>query len=112
MIISDIAKQKIYDEFKLFEQKQYNGKSRLERKKLNQFFTPPDLSIKIIENLENISGDLVDPCCGAGNLLMAAAIVKVYDLKENPLTVFGYDIDKDIIKLIRYRFFNYFNIDF
>ena len=53
MIISDIAKQKIYDEFKLFEQKQYNGKSRLERKKLNQFFTPPDLSIKIIENLES-----------------------------------------------------------
>lgn len=112
MIISDIAKQKIYDEFKLFEQKQYNGKSRLERKKLNQFFTPPDLSIKIIENLENIKGDLVDPCCGAGNLLMAAAIVKVYDLKENPLTVFGYDIDKNMIKLIRDRFFNYFKIDF
>ena len=65
MIISDLAKQKIYEEFKLFEEKQYNGKSKLDRKKLNQFFTPPELSIKLIETLENINGPLVDPCCGA-----------------------------------------------
>lgn len=112
MIISDIAKQKILDEFNLFEQFQYNGKSVKERKELNQFFTPPELSIKLIENLDSIEGDLVDPCCGAGNLLMAAAIVKVYDLNESPLTVFGFDIDEQMINLIKDRFYKYFNLDF
>lgn len=112
MIISDIAKQKILDEFNSFEQFQYNGKSVKERKELNQFFTSPELSIKLIENLDSIEGDLVDPCCGAGNLLMAAAIVKVYDLNESPLTVFGFDIDEPMVNLIKDRFFKYFNLDF
>lgn len=112
MKISEIAKQKIFDEFKTFEQKQYNGKSKKERKLLNQFFTPPELSIKIIENLSNINGRLIDPCCGAGNILMAAAIVKFYDLNENPLNVYGYDIDHFMISLIVERFNDYFKNDF
>lgn len=112
MTISDLAKEKIYEEFKAFEEKQYNGKSKKERKELNQFFTPPELSIKLIENLDSINGSLIDPCNGAGNLTMAAAIVKLYDLNESPLTVFGYDIDDKIIELVIKRFNDYFGMDF
>lgn len=112
MVISNLAKQKIFDEYKIFEQKQYNGKSKKERKKLNQFFTPPELSIKIIENLDNLNGTIIDPCNGAGNLTMAAAIVKFCDLNEKPLNVFGYDIDDKMIELVINRFNKYFGIDF
>ena len=110
MKISEKAKEKIYEEYEAFKNFQYNGKTIKERKELNQFFTPPELSIKLIENLDNISGTVIDPCCGAGNILMAVAIVKVVDLEELPTTVYGYDIDSDMLLLASKRFATYFKI--
>lgn len=76
MLISSEAKELIFKEFNSFKELQYIGKSISERKKLNQFFTPPELSIKLIEKLPNLNGKIVDLCCGAANLIMAVAIVK------------------------------------
>lgn len=41
-----------------------------ERKKKGQFFTPPELIIKMIEKFDNLDGTFFDPCGGSGNLLV------------------------------------------
>lgn len=112
MLISDEAKELIFKEFNSFKELQYIGKTVEERKKLNQFFTPPELSIKLIEKLPDLNGKIIDPCCGAANLIMAAAIVKKVDLKEKDINVYGFDIDNKILKLAKKRFENYFHIEF
>lgn len=71
----------------------------LNNKKLfNQFFTPPVITIKMIEQFNNLSGTILDPCCGTGNLL-AAAIKAGAD----PNKVYGIEIDPDIIKIAKER---------
>lgn len=41
-----------------------------ERKKKGQFFTPPELIIKMIEKFDDLDGTFFDPCGGSGNLLV------------------------------------------
>ena len=106
MLLSDEIKNKIFEEFNSFKEKQYANKTEKERKELNQFFTPPELTIKMLEKFENLDGTIIDPCCGAGNLIMAAAIAK-----NSPEQVYGFDIDPKMIELSKERFQNYFNLN-
>ena len=73
MKISEEAKKIIINEFEEFKKRQYDGKTVLERKELNQFFTPPGLSFQLIEEFENLKGTFFDPTCGSSNLLMAVS---------------------------------------
>lgn len=101
MLITDEIKQKIYDEYNSFRDSMYAGKSLEERKHLDQFFTPPEITIPMIEkfadeSLENKT--ILDPTSGSGNLL-AACLIAGADADK----VFGNDYDGDMIKVCRKR---------
>lgn len=87
--------EKEYDEFKDY---MYDGKTKEERDELAQFFTPPKVSIKLIEELSDLDGDFLDPASGSGNLLVAALIAGVSSDR-----VFGNDYDPRMVKLCRER---------
>ena len=69
-----------------------------ERQELDQFFTPPEISIKLIEELSDLSGNVLDPTSGSGNLL-AAALIAGADSQR----VFGNEYDAAMVKLCRER---------
>ena len=99
MKLSEEIKLKIKKEFEDFKHKMYDGKTLEERKKLDQFFTPPQVSIPLLENLETVKGiDILDPTSGSGNLLAAALIAGA-----DPQRVFGNDYDAAMVKLCRER---------
>ena len=98
MILSDDIKEKIKQEYKTFVKGQYAGKSLKERQKLGQFFTPPELTIKMLEKYNNLKGNILDPTCGAGGLLAAAVIAGA-----NPYCVFGIELDPKILVIAKQR---------
>ena len=81
----------------------YAGKTKKERQELDQFFTPANLTIKMLEALdctyeEFLDSDIIDPTSGSGNLLAAALIIGV-----DPHRVFGNEYDATMVKLCRER---------
>lgn len=52
----------------------------------------------MLEKLEDLEGSILDPTCGAGNLL-AAAIVAGAD----PKLIYGIELDPDILEIARSR---------
>ena len=99
MKLSEEIKLEIKKEFEEFKHKMYDGKTLEERKKLDQFFTPPQVSIPLLENLETVKGiDILDPTSGSGNLL-AAALIAGADSQR----VFGNEYDATMVKLCRER---------
>lgn len=52
----------------------------------------------LAERKRNSDGTILDPCCGAGNLL-AAAIKAGFD----PTKVYGIEIDEEILKIAQSR---------
>lgn len=101
MLINNELKQKIYDEYNHFKDEMYAGKSLEERKQLDQFFTPPEITIAMIEkftdeSLENKT--ILDPTSGSGNLL-AACLIAGADADK----VYGNDYDGDMVKVCRNR---------
>lgn len=82
-------------EYDDFESKQYAGKSLKERQELGQFFTPPELSIKMLDKFsKKFPLDcLFDPCVGAGGLLKAAILCGAV-AEEN---CYGLEYDKALI---------------
>lgn len=99
MIISEETKQKIKDEYNSFKDIQYAGKTLEERKELDAFFTPPELTIKMIEKFESIENKtILDPTCGTGNLLAACIIAGA-----NPEMVYGNEFDPSFVKLCQER---------
>ena len=90
----------IEEEYNSFVEEQYAGKSLEERQKLGQFFTPPELTLKMLEKLDIKKNDtLLDPCLGAGGLLAAAIIMK----KVKPENCYGIELDVDILKIAQKR---------
>ena len=99
MKLSEEIKLEIKKEFEEFKHKMYDGKTLEERKKLDQFFTPPQVSIPLLENLETVKDiDILDPTSGSGNLL-AAALIAGADSQR----VFGNEYDATMVKLCRER---------
>jgi len=99
MIISEEIKQKIKYEYNSFKDIQYAGKTLEERKELDAFFTPPELTIKMIEKFESIENKtILDPTCGTGNLLAACIIAGA-----NPEMIYGNEFDPSFVKLCQER---------
>lgn len=91
MVLSDEVKKKIEDEFNSWVERQYNGKDKKERQKLGQFYTPPVLTIQMLEKFDDTNGTILDPTAGSGNLL-AAAIMAGFDPKK----VYAIELDPEI----------------
>ena len=98
MKLTDKQINAIKEEYSQWKDSMYANRTLSERKDFGQFFTPPDLSIKMLEKFENNDGTILDPCCGAGNLL-AAAVLAGFD----PTKVYGIEIDEEIIKIAHER---------
>ena len=109
MYLSNEIKQKIEEEYNDFKKHLYAGKSLEERKELDQFFTPPELTIKMIEmfDCDSLSDKtILDPCCGSGNLLVGC-----YFAGALPKNLYGNDYDKIMVETCRKRLKNLFNKD-
>lgn len=98
MKLSKEVKALIRKEYEEFKESMYANKSLEERQELDQFFTPPEVSIKLIEELSDLSGNVLDPTSGSGNLL-AAALIAGADSQR----VFGNEYDATMVKLCRER---------
>ena len=98
MKLNKETKQLIRKEYEEFKESMYAGKSLKERQELDQFFTPPEISIRLIEELSDLSGNVLDPTSGSGNLL-AAALIAGADVDK----VFGNEYDETMVKLCRER---------
>ena len=101
MTLTQEIKDLIIKEFEEFRDRMYAGKTKEERQELGQFFTPPDISIKMIErfNCDSLAGQTVlDPTCGSGNLLAACLLAGADSDK-----VFGNEYDKKMLDVCRKR---------
>lgn len=98
MKLSEEIKNKIKEEYNNWFDRQYGGKTEEERSKLGAFFTDPELTILSIEKLDNLDGTILDPCCGAGNLLAACIIAGA-----KPDNIYGNELDKDILEVCKNR---------
>ena len=94
MLLTDKQKQDIIEEFNQWKDKMYANKTLTERQDYGQFFTPPELTIQMLEKFENLEGKILDPSLGAGNLL-AAAIKAGAD----PKNIYGIELDSEILKI-------------
>lgn len=98
MTLSEEVKQSIIEEYKEWEEHQYGGRTKKERQELGQFFTPPELTIQMIEKFEDLEGTILDPTCGCGGLLVACILAGA-----DPLKVYGIELDQEILKLAQER---------
>ena len=99
MILTEDIKQKIIEEYNEWFNSQYGDKSLEERRKLGAFFTPHELTIKMIEKFETIEGKtILDPTCGTGNLLAACVIAGA-----DPTMVYGNEYDETFTMLCKER---------
>ena len=98
MKLDNNTKKLIRLEYKAFADFMYAGKTKEQRDELAQFFTPPEISIKLIEELSNLAGNILDPTSGSGNLL-AAAIIAGADV----IKVYGNEYDQAMVELCRSR---------
>lgn len=103
MYLTEEQKSAIRFEFFAFQHNMYIGKTKKERQELDQFFTPAELTIKMLEALdctyeEFLDSDIIDPTSGSGNLLAAALIIGV-----DPHRVFGNEYDATMVDACRKR---------
>ncbi len=103
MYLTEEQKSAIRFEFFAFQHNMYLGKTKKERQELDQFFTPAELTIKMLEALdctyeEFLDSDVIDPTSGSGNLLAAALIIGV-----DPHRVFGNEYDATMVTACRKR---------
>ena len=98
MNLSEEIKNKIQEEYDAWANAQYAGKDKKERQKLGQFFTPPQLTIRMLEKFENLEGNVLDPCLGAGGLIAAAVIAGA-----DPSKCYGIELDPSILEVAKKR---------
>ena len=97
------TKEKIQAEYDAWQAEQYAGKDKKERQKLGQFFTPPFLTIKMLEKFDAIKDkDVLDPTAGAGGLLVACILCGA-----DPNRIYGIELDPVILKVCRRRLLKY-----
>ena len=94
MTLTNEQVENIKSEFNQWKDKMYANKTLSERQDFGMFFTPPELTIKMLEKFQNIKGSVLDPTCGAGGLL-AAAIMAGAD----PKLVYRIELDPEIHKI-------------
>lgn len=97
MKLSEDIKELIKEEFNIFKEDMYKGKTKEERQALGQFYTPAEISIQMLEKYEvdSLAGlTILDPTSGSGNLLAAALIAGADSDK-----VFGNEYDPNMAKL-------------
>lgn len=101
MILSEETKQKIINEYNEWFEHQYGDKTLEERRELGAFFTPPELTIKMIEmfSCDDLSNKtILEPTLGAGGLLAGCIIAGA-----DPKLCFGNEIDSDILQVAKKR---------
>ena len=94
MTLSDNIKKAIEEEYNKWEKSQYGifQNNKIERQKRGAFFTPPALTIKMLEKFDSVKDkDILDPTCGAGGLLVACILAGA-----DPKRIYGIELDKDI----------------
>ena len=65
---------------------------------MGQFFTPPELTIQMIEKFEDMEGTIIDPTCGCGGLLVGCILAGA-----DPKKIYGIEYDENILVLCRER---------
>lgn len=99
MKLNDDMKSKIQAEYDAWQSKQYAGKDKKARQAKAQFFTPPQLTIKMLEKFDTLEGkDILDPALGAGGLIAAAVIAGA-----DPKRCYGIEIDEEVLGIARMR---------
>ena len=98
MTIQDDIKAAIQAEFDQWKDSQYIGQSIAQRQARGAFYTPPQLSIQMLEKYDDLEGDILDPTAGAGGLLAAAVIAGA-----NPRRCYGIELDPETALLCRER---------
>ena len=99
MIITEEQRKAIQEEYDAWMDIQYAGKDKKERQKLGQFFTPPALSIRMLEKFDSITNKtILDPTIGCGGLIAAAILAGA-----NPKMCYGIELDPNIAKLCKER---------
>lgn len=106
----------IIPEYESWKEVMYAGKSKEERRKMGQFFTPPELTVGMIERFNTLDGDCLDSTCGAGNLLIGMVFAKFQYYNENCRLnswnktfqdcideIYGVELDSDILKVCHDR---------
>ena len=101
MKLSDNIKNKIVKEFDDWKDIQYGDLTREERDELGAFFTPPEITIKMIEsyNCDSLAGKtILDPTIGAGGLIAACIIAGA-----DPKLCYGNEYDASILSICKKR---------
>lgn len=101
MVLSESQKSKIIDEFENWCDVMYGNLSLAERQKLGAFFTPPSLTIQMIEKFEKLEGKIIDPTSGAGGLLIGC-----YYAGANIENLYGIELDKNILENVCWKRFD------
>lgn len=99
MKLSEKIKKAIEAEFNQWVESQYAGKDKKDRQQRGQFFTPPPLTIKMLEKFDSIKNKkILDPTLGAGGLIAAAIIAGA-----NPKMCYGIELDPEILAIAKKR---------
>lgn len=99
MKLNDDIKEKIQAEYDAWQSKQYAGKDKKDRQSKGQYFTPPPLTIKMLEKFESITNkSILDPTVGAGGLIAAAIIAGA-----DPKRCYGIELDPEILAIAKKR---------
>lgn len=103
MILTPEQKSAIIEEYNSWTDKQYGSKTLEERKELDAIFTPPELTIQMIEKFDSIENKtILDPTCGTGNLLVACILAGA-----NPKMIYGNELDEEFLNLAKERLIPY-----
>ena len=96
------TKEKIQAEYDTWQAQQYAGKDKKARQDKAQFFTPPALSIKMLEKFDSVKDkDILDPTVGAGGLLAVCILAGA-----DPKRCYGIELDPEVLEIAKKRLGN------
>ena len=99
MNLTEETKKAIQAEYVAWQSKQYAGKDKKARQDKAQFFTPPALTIKMLEKFDSVKDkDILDPTVGAGGLLAACILAGA-----DPKRCYGIELDPEVLEIAKKR---------